>query len=147
MVVSIRYIKFLNPVRTFGGILLSDRLEDVWERSPKLHRLRGNFSLCKKLGIPLSGCANRLSMICGWSCTWVANVMQDILSLSPNIHTASAAGRRMINPSCALHCISLRTNPAISGVHAGAWGSFLIALSTASLDQGGHVLTRIPSSA
>ena len=52
----------------------------------------------------------------------------------------------MLKPSYALHCIFPRTNPTIYGVHADARALFLIAFFRAYLNQGGHVLTGMPSS-
>ena len=85
-------------------------------------------------------------MMCGQIYTWGTTTMQDNLSLSPDILTASAAGSSMLRPSYTLRCISPRMNPTISGVHADAWGSFLIAFSGSSINQDGPVLTGILSS-
>ena len=98
------------------------------------------------LGIPLSGCSGRFRIRHGRSCAWVTAAMREILSLSPNFRTVSAAGKRMLKPSCTLRCIPPRVNPTISGVHSDARGPFFVALSRASLYQGGHVQTSIPSS-
>ena len=72
--------------------------------------------------------------------------MQESLSLSPNILTTSVAGRRMLKPYCNLHFIFPWISLNISGVHSDAWGPFLIAFCRSSLDQGGPVMTWIPSS-
>ena len=76
------------------------------------------------LGLPLSCCDNRIRMIHGWRCAWGTAAMQDILSLSPNIRTASATGRRMLKRSFTLRCISPWMKPTIYRVHADAWGPF-----------------------
>ena len=99
------------------------------------------------LGVPLSCCDDRFRMRCGLRCAWGTAMMQESLRLSPNIRTASASGRRILKPSCTLCCISPWMNPTISRVHAYTWGPFFISFSKASIDQGGPVLTGIPSSA
>ena len=72
--------------------------------------------------------------------------MQDILSFTPNIRTASAAGGRMLNPSCILRYISPWINQIFSRVHDKAWGPFDMAVSSARFDHGGPVWTGMPSS-
>ena len=36
---------FENPDRAFGGICIPDRLEDAWERLPKLYRIWGDIPI------------------------------------------------------------------------------------------------------
>ena len=72
--------------------------------------------------------------------------MWERLSFASNIRTESVAGRRMLKPSCILHCISSQINLTIYRVNAKAWGSFARAVSSARLDHGGTVWTGIPSS-
>ena len=99
-----------------------------------------------KLDVHLSSYADKLRMRHGWRWAWGTAAMRERLSLSPNICTVSATGKNILNTSCTLRWISPRMNPTISGVHVDVWGPFLIALSRASLNQGGPVLTGMNSS-
>ena len=99
------------------------------------------------LGISISGCANRFRMKRSWHCAWGTATMREILSISPDICTASSARRRRIKLSFTLPCISPWTNPIIYGVHADTCDPFFMALSRAYLDQGNLVLIGMTSSA
>ena len=91
------------------------------------------------------GCADRLSMIHSLQCYWGTAAIQDSFSLSPNNLNASAAVRRMLNPSCTCCCISLQMNAVISGVHAYAWGLFFIDFSRDRCAKAGPVCNGMPS--
>ena len=70
--------------------------------------------------------------------------MQESLIFSMSTCTTSSSGRRMLNPSWTLRCVSHRMNPTIYGVHADECGPFLIVLSRANLDQVRPVLPSMP---
>ena len=137
-----------NPGRVFVGIWLSDSLEDAWERSPKsINSWVISLSVVlSTLCVSLSFFSNIFRIRCGWQCAWGTAVMWHSLVLSPNIHIASTAGRRMLKPSYNLRCISPRMNPTIYRVHTYTWGPLVIAFARASLGQRGLVLTSMPSS-
>ena len=82
-----------------------------------------------KLGVFSSGCAGRLSMMRSLQCSWWNAVMWDSFSFFPNNLTASAYDIRMLNSYCTHCCISPWMNSAISGVHADAWVTFVMARS------------------
>ena len=65
--------------------------------------------------------------------------MQESFSFSPNKRMASAARRRMLNPSLILRRRSPQMKEFISGVQAEAWGPLEMAVSKASGDHGGPV--------
>ena len=98
------------------------------------------------LGVPLSGFSDRFRIRSGRRCARGTAAIRESLSLSPNIRTVSAAGKRMLKPSCTFRCISPRMNHTIYGVHADAWGPFFVVFSGASLYQCGSVWTGIPFS-
>ena len=56
--------------------------------------------------------------------------MQENFSLSPNSHTASAAGRRILKPYLILRCISPRMKEVISGVQTEACGPLKMVVSS-----------------
>ena len=109
-------IQFRNPGGAIGGIRLPYCLDDAWESSPKLHRLRGDLLVGSVVD------------------TWRAHIgffrqvkdeaqsemrlegCHDVgyLELLPNIHTESAVGSRMLKPLFTLRCISPWVNTIIS---------------------------------
>ena len=72
--------------------------------------------------------------------------MRESFSFSQNSRMASAAGRRMLEPSLILRRSSPRMKAVISRVHAGAWGPLEMSVSKASVDHGGPVWAGMPSS-
>ena len=82
------------------------------------------------LDVPSSGCADEFIMSRGRRCFWGTAAIRDNLRLSPNNLRVSAAGKRILNPSCTQWYNSPRMNAGILGVHAKAWGPFVMARST-----------------
>ena len=72
------------------------------------------------LVVPSLGFSNRLKMRRGWRCAWGTAAMRESLGFILKICTASAAGRRIMNPSCTFLFTPLRMNTVIYGEHAGA---------------------------
>ena len=98
------------------------------------------------LDVPLLGCADKFRMSRGHRCSWGTTAIWDILRLSPNKLTASAAGKRILNPSHTRWCNFPRTNAVLLGVHSKAWGTFAMARSRDLYGQAGPVCTEMPFS-
>ena len=148
MVVQVCDIKFLNPDGTLEQVRFPDFLEDAREGSPKLHRLRAtSLSIVSlTLGLPSSGFTDSLRIRYSQRYAWGSTMMWESLIFTPKKRTATAAGRRMLNPSCILRCISPRISLTIYRVHCKAWGPFEISVSSAQLCHGSPVCTGMPSS-
>ena len=99
------------------------------------------------LDVPLLGCADKFRMSRGHWCSWGTTAIWDNLRLSPNKLTASAAGKRILNPSHTRWCNSPQMNAVILGVHSEAWSTFAMARSRDLCGQAGLVCTGIPFSA
>ena len=54
------------------------------------------------LDVPSSGFSDRLRIRRGQKCAWGTVAIQESLNLSPNIRTASDAGRKILKTSCTL---------------------------------------------
>ena len=79
-------------------------------------------------------------------CYWGTSSMKDIFSLSPNNLTASAAFKRILNPSLTRCRIYPRMNTVILGVHADVWSPFEISYYRSQCVQAGPICTGVPSS-
>ena len=98
------------------------------------------------LGVPLYGFYYRLRIRRRQWCAWGATAIREIFGFSPNIRTASDAGRRMLKTYLILLCISPRMNVVISRVQAEAWCSLEMAVSSAWGDHSGPVWVGMPYS-
>ena len=72
------------------------------------------------LGVTSSGFFNRLRMRRSRRCAWGTAMVQESLNFSPDIRTVYAAERGILEPSCTLGYISLRTNIVISEENSDA---------------------------
>ena len=77
------------------------------------------------IGVSASICVKKFRMSHSLWCSWGTAVILDSLRFSPNKLTASAAGKRILNPYCTRCCNYPRMNAVILGVYAEVWGPFL----------------------